>query len=419
MGAVWPGEAFTVQLRKGPYGGRKRRFTVNKIEPAPESGSSPHVPYYCDHRSKILVKHAADAPSKPVAKPLGINSEGIGGLQKQVQQLNKRLAALNNDVRRLHVSRSPGIILHGPSGTGKSLVVSRVREAAWLKVLDASDLSPYVQSSFTKLRNIFADAANNQPSLVVLEGLDNLAGKVERGAYPSSSLASTLAAEMDKLRNTKVLVIGVTLELNEVDKMLRKPGRFRYEIEIPVPDSKARTEILRTLQVPNDIAQVVGERTHGFVGQDLEALYETAVDRAHERYENSEGFELVPHYSGGLPPHGDSPNQQVNADHASSVNKIGHTTGASPNGLNHGAVDRDHTLEDSSDASHYPDVRLEDFEAALLEVQPTAMREVFLETPKVRWADIGGSEDVKRALYKVTERPFKACHDVSAMFVVY
>ena len=326
---------------------------------------------------------------RPQPRHFVVSDEGVGGLHKQLQQLNKRLDALNVDWTRIGVPlqyrRNGSILLHGPEGTGKSLVLKKLSEAPWNKVftIDESILSQYVGQSQTALRKLFGEAFKHQPSLVIIDGMDAVAGRRTREISPAATLAPALAAELDKIRDTQVVVVAATNRLTDIDRSLRTPGRFRYEIEIPVPDVSSRIEILKVLQQKNrheadPISENIGERTHGFVGSDLEALYENALERAIDRY-------MYPKNSNSHTISGDTNH------HADETASEATRTGS------------------SSQETLSFEVRLDDFESSLLEIRPTAMKEIFLETPKVRWTDIGGSDEVKRALYRVTERPFKVC----------
>ncbi len=387
-----PGGTFDIVPRRGHLRGPKRRFLVEKLEPPRAHFETAEFLYYFDYKSKVTIMDASAlaVSGRTQSRHFAIDSEGVGGLSKQIQQLSKRLDAFNLDNRRSSVpasfKRSGAVLIYGPEGTGKSLLLKKLANAPWDKVVtvDESVLGQYVGQSQTALRKLFADAAKHQPSLVIIDKLEAIAGKRERDSPAFGSLVPALATELDKVKDMQVLVVAATSRLDEIDKSMRTPGRFRYEIEIPVPDANSRIEILKILQQrDNDasdaLSERIGERTHGFVGSDLEALYENALERAIDRY-----------VAGG-----DSTYSRTN----------GHVS----HDFDDGASDLTR-INGSSESSLSIEVTQADFEAALLEVRPTAMKEVFLETPNVKWSDIGGSERAKRALYKVTERPFKVRH---------
>lgn len=308
-----------------------------------------------------------------LSKPLYISNEGIGGLQKQLDQLNEILTDYNLDDQFFvyapddEPSRG-GVMLYGASGTGKSAILQNLAQAGWRKVIriDASvDRRP--ADTKNSISRIFEEAHRNQPSLVIIDEIDSLAGK--RSLYNDDafvSIAPSLRREFDRLGSARILVAAATTSLQNVDERLRVPGRFDYEIEIPVPSSKARAEILKVLyrqtnNIDNKILETVAERTHGFVGADLKSLKKRAAKKAKAR--------LSHHH----------PNESMAIGNTGSETKAGVTI----------------------------EVVASDFDAALLEVRPTAMREVFLQTPKVNWSDIGGQDEAKKAFAQAIEWPIK------------
>lgn len=244
------------------------------------------------------------------------------------------------------------------------------------------------------MRGLFDEAIAYQPSLVIMDNLEAIAGSNQRDTY--GSLTSILVNELDRVKNTQVLVVAATHSPNEIDKSLRTPGRFRYEIEVPIPDVKARVEILKALHgartEDDTIAELVGERTHGYVGQDLEALYNNALEHAVDRY--LDGF------SDWVAIEDSTPERDSSSTLVSHESSTGEPT------------------EDQAAAEEVvADIRatLDDYERALLDIRPTAMKEVFLEKPNVRWSDIGGSEDVKTVLNEVVEWPLRYSRDLELL----
>lgn len=365
--------AFEVQSRKG----LKKRFLIERIESVVKGGSSL---FFFDDDSQLVLQDEASAPILPYEMPtsLSITSEGIGGLNKQIELLNKRLTRLIGTIRgkRLppQVQRNGGILLHGPAGTGKSLLLNRISHSSWNKVvtIDQGMLGATTGKNAQTLRGLFDEAIARQPSLVLIDNLEAIAGTGQRDSY--GSLTSILVTEMDKLKNTQVLVVAATHSPNDIDKSLRTPGRFRYELEVPIPDMQSRIDIIKamhgTTSQDDIIAEFIGERTHGFVGQDLWALFNHALELAIDRYydESTDSAAIV-----------------------DELNDLGEETAAA--------------IDDNAVADIHP--TLEEYEKALLEVRPTAMKEVFLEKPNVQWTDIGGSEEVKQVLDEVVEWPFK------------
>ncbi|MCJ1394441.1 AAA+-type ATPase [Xylographa bjoerkii] len=365
--------------------GQKRSFKVEQIN----HNVSPDALYRFVSASAILLQDSSSSRANSTAglhRSLSITQDGIGGLTRQLNQLNHRLAAYNDSLQRLKLpsyyrSRRGGVLLYGPPGTGKSLILKKVSEAGWNKVfhLDSQAIGRYGGNVDTAVSRIFADARRRQPSVIVVDRLETLAGKSrDPTSAQAMNITTSLCEEFERLGDSRILVIGATKALSDIDEALRRPGCFEFQLELPIPDSKTRTEILKILTSlhPNStvpMLQNVGDRTHGFVGADLDKLIQLAVDKATARVVTS--------------------NENATAH----------------------AIRTDHSSwplqDDQRTLCENPELVVEVTEAdlnnALLEVRPTAMQEVFLETPKVRWTDIGGQHEIKKSLKQAVEWPFR------------
>lgn len=345
--------------------GKKRCFVVRTV-----NSSTAFTLYKFQPFTKILIEDDI-LDDGAHTHPLAITTEGIGGLDKQLKDLNDRLVFYGEEQRKIKMPpfyrpRRGGVILHGASGTGKSMVIAKLSKAGWRKVLSINTLKHSQKSTerHAMVGDIFAEAHLHQPSIVIIDGIDSIAGKKDPQSLESTtSVASSLCAELDRLGSARVFVVAAIQYLTNLDENLRGPGRFEVEIEIPVPDSRARAQILNVVSgQPKDFddetIERLADRTHGFVGADLDRLVQLALEKGMIRTLK------------GL----DSP----------LVNGAAHVE---------------------------PEIEVKvlgtDFEKALLEVRPTAMREVFLETPTVRWSDVGGQQEVKAALEQAIEWPFK------------
>jgi len=222
--------------------------------------------------------------------------------------------------------------------------------------------SKFYGESEKKIRDIFEDAEKNSPSIIFFDEIDAIApkredvqGEVER------RVVSQLLSMMDGLKSRgKVVVIGATNRINSVDPALRRPGRFDREIELSVPSKKARLDIIKihTRNMPlakNVNLETLAAKTHGFVGADISALTKEAAMNVLRK--------LLP----SLKLEEDEPIPKEVLDKAV--------------------------------------IKVDDFEAAMKVVRPSAMREVFVETPNIGWNDIGGLEKTKQELKEAVEWP--------------
>ncbi|KAJ6140454.1 ATPase [Penicillium chermesinum] len=307
-----------------------------------------------------------------------VQSYGLGGLSRQIAEINECLSDLNIDSQSLIMpsfyEHGRGILLYGPKGTGKTALLEQIGKAGWRQVfkIGTASLGRSVGESEAKLRNIFQEAARSKPSVIILDQLDFIAPR--RTSFETPSLATVLCENLDAIRSASILVVGATRHPNNVDDALRTPHRLGTEIEIQVPTAQDRAEILRAICGPltagltDELIDHIAEKTHGYVGADLFALLQLVCRKARQR-------QLLERSSAN--------HSEVQAKPCSEVND-------QPTPMQVDLVIRD-----------------SDMYSSLQEVRPTAMREVFLETPKVRWSDIGGQHDIKKRLQQAVERPLK------------
>ena len=298
-----------------------------------------------------------------------VTYEDIGGLKDEIQKIREmvELPLRHPELfERLGIEPPKGVLLYGPPGTGKTLLAKAVANetnAHFISISGPEIMSKFYGESEARLREIFKEAREKAPSIIFIDEIDSIAPKREEvTGEVERRVVSQLLSLMDGLEaRGKVIVIAATNRPNALDPALRRPGRFDREIEIKVPDRKGRLEILQihTRHMPlaedvdlNKIASV----THGYVGADLEYLCKEAAMKALRRVLPEIKLEEEK-----IPPE--------------ILNKL--------------------------------QVTMKDFEEALKEITPSAMREVYLETPEVRWEDIGGLEQVKKELREAVEWPLK------------
>ncbi len=311
----------------------------------------------------------SEKPVKEEMKIPRITYEDIGGLKEEIKMVREmiELPLKHPEIfERLGIEAPKGVLLHGPPGTGKTLLAKAVANetnANFYSLSGPEIMSKYYGESEENLRKIFKEATENAPSIIFIDEIDSIAPKREeaRGEVERRIVAQLLAL-MDGLEERgKVVVIGATNRVNAIDPALRRPGRFDREIEIGIPDKKGRKEILeihtRGMPLANDVdLNKIADMTHGYSGADLAALCKEAAIRALRR----------------ILPEIDLETDKVPAE---ILNKI--------------------------------EVTDKDFYNAFKSMGPSALREVIIESPQVRWDDIGGLEEAKQKLREAVEWPLK------------
>jgi len=297
-----------------------------------------------------------------------VTYEDIGGLKREIGLIREliELPLRHPELfERLGIEPPKGVLLHGPPGTGKTLIAKAVANETYANFHSISGpeiMSKFYGESEKHLREIFEEAEKDAPSIIFIDELDSIApkrgettGEVER------RVVAQLLSLMDGLESRgQVVVIGATNRPNALDEALRRGGRFDREIEIGIPDRNGREEILhvhtRGMPLADDVnLKEIANLTHGFVGADLATLCKEAAMHALRKVVPEIDIEKE------IPPE---------------------------------------VMEELK-------VTKEDFSEALKNTEPSALREVFVEVPNVKWDDIGGLERVKDELREVVEWPLK------------
>ncbi len=298
-----------------------------------------------------------------------ITYEDIGGLSPAIEKIREmvELPLRHPELfTKLGIEPPKGVLLYGPPGTGKTLLAKAVANesgANFISISGPEIMSKWYGESEKRIREIFANAEKNAPSIIFIDEIDSIAPKREEvTGEVERRVVSQILSMMDGLKSRgKVIVIAATNRQNALDPALRRPGRFDREIEIGVPDTKGRLEILqihtRNMPLKDVDVKWLANVTYGFVGADLEALGKKAAMSALRRALPGITWRKIKE----LPPE---------------------------------------TLEKLK-------VTKEDFKTALKMVGPSAMREVMIEIPNIKWSDIGGLEEAKNALKEIVEWPLK------------
>lgn len=299
-----------------------------------------------------------------------VTYEDIGGMRGVIQKVREmiELPLRHPELfERLGVEPPKGVLLYGAPGTGKTLLAKAVANEARANFISISGpeiMSKWYGQSEENLRKIFEEAEKNAPTIIFIDELDSIAPKREEvTGEVERRVVSQLLTLLDGMKKRgKVIIIAATNRPNAIDPALRRPGRFDREIEIPVPDRVGRLEILkihsRNMPLSKDVdLQWLADITYGYVGADLWALAKEAAMSALRRV---------------LPD-----------------------------------IRWKEETELPKEVMEKLVVTKEDFTNALHIVEPSAMREVLVEIPKIKWDQIGGLEDVKETLKEMVEWPLK------------
>ena len=298
-----------------------------------------------------------------------VTYEDIGGLQEQIQRIREMIELplrYPELFQKLGIDPPKGVLLYGPPGCGKTLLAKAVAteaEANFILINGPEIMNKYYGETEARLREIFRKAEEEAPSIIFIDELDAIAPKrSEVTGEVEKRVVAQLLALMDGLESRgQVIVIGATNRPNALDPALRRPGRFDREIEIGIPDRNGRKEILqihtRGMPLAEDVdLDKLAEITRGYTGADLAALCREAAMKAIRR----------------ILPNIDFSEEKIPPEILDNLVVV-----------------------------------MKDFMNAFKEITPTALREVEIEVPNVRWEDVGGLEEVKRRLIEAVEWPLK------------
>jgi AAA family ATPase len=319
---------------------------------------------------KVYVTRNSEEPVIPSA-PLKVDAVGLGGLNAQVghiQRIIDRLTAKSMVQLPSFYRPSQGVLLYGAKGTGKTALIDQIAKSPWAALINWS-------------RHQEVPKITRVPTLIVISDIDS--EQDSRQGHTSTSIAPYKRL-FDLIRGKPVLVVAETRHPNNINASLRAPYYFSTEMELPVPTASGRAEILRAIchhadQPSDTLIDEMAHKTHGYVGADLYALLQSATDIALQRIE---------------------------AKAAVVVDDV-----LGMNGLSSETIPYDNLDPPAYTEVHRPELQLQitldDLTKALAQVRPTALQEVFLETPNIRWSDIGGQHDIKRRLKNAIERPLR------------
>ncbi len=339
--------------------GRKIELVVTSIQPTGDS-------VIITEETTIAIGEQLKAQVKAIPR---VTYEDIGGLRNEIQKVREmiELPLRHPELfERLGIEAPKGVLLHGPPGTGKTLLARAVASetnANFLFIGGPEIMSKFYGESEQRLRDIFKEAQENAPSIIFIDEIDSIAPKREEiTGEVEKRVVSQLLSLMDGLEpRGRVVVIGATNRINAIDPALRRGGRFDREIEIGIPDTQGRLEVLQIhtrgmpLTEEVDLSKIASV-THGFVGSDLETLSKESAMRSLRR----------------VLPKIDLEAENIPAEILNNIT-----------------------------------VTNKDFQEALKDVEPSAMREVLVEVPQINWDDVGNLNEAKEELKEAIEWPLK------------
>lgn len=351
-------------IRATLFGNRTADFLVERTNPS--SG-----PVLINPTTTLDINAPKSASKSGTSAPSRINYEDVGGLKPQLQRIRETIELplrFPELFERLGIDPPKGVLLHGPPGCGKTLIaraIAHETEASFFTISGPEIVHKNYGQSEAQLRKVWDEANKSSPAIIFIDEIDSIAPKREdtQGDVEKRIVAQLLTL-MDGLdKKAGVMVIAATNLPNNIDSALRRPGRFDREIEIPIPDAEGRGEILTVhsrgmplLDEGDDAVDLtrLANITHGCVGADLEALCREAALHCLRSIIDDIDFARA----------------DIPYDKLQSLN-----------------------------------VSMSDFQAAFAEITPSAMREVFIDTPNVRWSDVGGLDRVKKELRQAIEWP--------------
>ncbi|MCW6159589.1 MAG: CDC48 family AAA ATPase [Candidatus Micrarchaeales archaeon] len=327
---------------------------------------TPHGVVRVGRNTEVIVR--TEPVSDSMVRIGEVHYEDIGGLKNESQKIREMVELpirYPELFERLGIEPPKGVLLFGSPGTGKTLLAKAVANESDAHFIDISGpelVSKFVGESEEKLREIFNEAKEKAPTIIFMDEIDAIAPKREEATNEvERRMVSQLLTLMDGMTSRgQVIVIGATNRPNAIDPALRRPGRFDREIEIGVPDRNARKEILqihtRNMPLAKDVnLDELADTTHGYTGADLSALVREAAMVA--------------------------------------------LRGVIPKIIDKKSVPNELLMS--------LNVKKSDFTGALANIQPSALREVFVERPNLHWADVGGLDEVKAQLKEAIELPVK------------
>lgn len=368
--AVVEGQNVNMNLGLGVFGGERKRIPVHIVDTSPSNTVeiTEKTEVNIEESNAVDIDDSEDE-SENESSPDGLMYEDIGGLDEELEKVREMVELPMNHpelFNQLGIEPPKGVLLQGPPGTGKTLLARSVANevnAEFYSISGPEVMTQYYGKSEKKLREIFNNAEENAPAIIFFDEIDGLAPDRDGDTDEfENRVVTQLLSLMDGLDGRgDVIVMAATNRADAIDNALRRGGRFDREIEIGVPDYDGRKEVLEvhTRGMPIDDGVKLdeyAEKTHGFVGADLATFTKEAAMNALRDYKSEIDLET-----------------------------------------------------DTIDASVLNSITVSDkhFKEAINEVEPSAMREFFVEVPDVSWDDVGGLQETKDTIQEMIQWPME------------
>jgi transitional endoplasmic reticulum ATPase len=369
--AITTGQTVPVSFGLGPLSsmsGQKIPLKVAETDPEGTVVVTDSTQIEVAEEPAEQIAGGGEAGAGPTQAP-DVTYEDIGGLDDELEQVREMIELPMRHpelFQQLGIEPPKGVLLHGPPGTGKTLMAKAVAneiDAYFTTISGPEIMSKYYGESEEQLREVFEEAEENSPAVIFIDEIDSIAPKRgETSGDVERRVVAQLLSLMDGLdERGEVIVVGATNRVDALDPALRRGGRFDREIEVGVPAKDGRLEILQVHTRGMPLAEEIdleqyAESTHGFVGADIEQLAKEAAMNALRRVRPDLDLEA----------------EEIDAE----------------------------TLEQL-------EVTEGDLRQALKGIEPSALREVFVEVPDITWADVGGLEDTTERLRETIQWPLE------------
>ncbi|KAK3687636.1 P-loop containing nucleoside triphosphate hydrolase protein [Podospora appendiculata] len=387
---VYAGLVFKNLFARGP----ERSFVVASVNGRPAGNAR-----YLDRKTVVKIANDEEADGAEAAAPGELKVTGIRGIDPQIDELNGLLGDFTTDFTFKCAPSYPAILIHGGHGTGKTMLLDAIAKTGWGTVHRVQ-----FKDKLAEIHEVFQKAKLQQPSIVIIDQLERL---IDKERNNRGAVIQTICEALDELSTEtettgqapKVVVVAACLDYTtDVPDDLKEPGRFTNEIYLPLPDVAGRREILTALNLcveparEQEIVRSLSERTHAYNGKDLKRLVHKVrlighkrIQKARSESKASQESETKPDADGDADANG---NLSQLVEKTSALEIDGEQDAEQPPGPEEKA-------DETTSPSYFT---ADEIEEALRIVRPSAMHDINLKPPPIRWDDIGGQNSVKTSL---------------------